>query len=713
MTAITPENGFRARARRLARGTVVFAIALGLCAGSGAAAAQGDDEQGSVSLDLSVGPFGTVVQGSTTTASVSLTNDTEQAVPAGDVVVELNRTPLTDRVALSDWLEADDDGKDADFTALASDSFSSADPGDTVTTTVPIPADSLGDLAPGVYPVRASLVGTASDDDEQTVRTSATSVLVVEGAQRPRVGVLVPITATPEGGSLLTSDELTELTAPDGDLTAQLDGVTGTSAVLAIDPSIPAAIRVLGTSAPQSAIDWLDRLDGLPNERFELQFGDADPTTQSQAGLDALLRPTTLSPFLDPENFRLPDTPQTGVPEPTPTPPSADEPELPDDQTLSAVTGAVSGILWPRGEVTDADLAMFGTYVGRTVTTILPSSAIGSPAAAHVTVGEHDVLVTDAEASAALSRAATESDATARARSLATASAFLFLSAQAAPDAAILVGLDRDDTRPAGALRDAVSAVDTPGVGLATVRASTAAPATLADAAGDDRGTSLQLLLADESQLGSFSSILDDPQVLLSPERIRVLRTIAVGSSTSAFESAVADHREQTRATLHAVEIPPSSSIQLLTANADLPFQVRNDLPWPVSVRLSVAPSDPRLEVERITSAVIPANTNTRVKVPVSARVGSGELDLRLSLSSPTGVDIGQTQIVRVAVRAEWEGIGLTVFGALIVILIALGVIRTVRRLRREAGSGTTPDAGEDATPRADEASRADDRGVE
>ena len=40
---------------------------------------------------------------------------------------------------------------------------------------------------------------------------------------------------------------------------------------------------------------------------------------------------------------------------------------------------------------------------------------------------------------------------------------------------------------------------------------------------------------------------------------------------------------------------------------------------------------------------------------------------------------------VRVAVRAEWETIGLIIFGSLAVLLIVGGVVRTVHRRRREA----------------------------
>ncbi|WP_217177048.1 DUF6049 family protein [Streptomyces sp. AC495_CC817] len=695
MTVITPESGFRARLRRLISGAAVFAISLGLCVVSGApaaTAATGDDDTApAVELHLTVGLRGTVVQGGAATASIAVQNDSETALSEARVLLELNRTPLVDQASLTAWLdeESTDDGT---FELLASESTSAVAPETSATAALSIPAADLDGLAPGVYPVRASLSGAVSGSgaDATPIDAATTSVLVVDAASRPRVTVLVPLTATPaDGASLLTRDELTALTAPDGDLTAQLDGVSGTSAVLAVDPSILAAIRVLGASAPAQVTDWLDRLNGLPNERFALQFADADATTQAQAGLPSLLQPTTLQTYLDPANF-----PATGAtPTPTPTPEPADGPRLPDDETLAAVDGAAPGLLWPRGDATVDDLDAFDAYLGDGLTTILPSTALSAPSAGHVSVDGHDVLVADAAASDALSAAAAEADADARGRSLAAANAALFLSSQAAAGAPLLVGLDRDDDRTGEALREAVLAADSATDDLASLRASTPSAATLAGGGADLRGDALQLLLAGEDDLSAFATILEDPRVLLAPERIRILRVISAGSSTKRFASDVEAHRDQTAETLDAVNLPQSSTIQLLTAAADLPFSVRNDLPWPVTIRLTARPSDPRLEVERVTEQVIQANTNGRVKVRVSSRVGSGELDLGLSLSSPTGVQIGQPQSVRVAVRAEWEGIGLGVFGGLIVVLLSLGIYRTVRRRRHDAAAGGDPDA--------------------
>lgn len=694
MTAITPEHGLRARLRRLAGRTVVLAIALGSCALAAPSAAMAADQSSSsddasVGFHVTAGLRGLVAPGSSTTAMLTVQNDTKSKLTSGQVQVELSKTPLTDEEAVSSWL--DDGEAPGDFASIGTDTTAVLDAGTSATTTIFVPAETLSDLTPGVYPLRAELTGATTentaDERSTTVATTASSVLVIAGSQTAQVGVLVPITATPAGGSLLTAEELSKLTAPDGSLTAQLDGVAGTTAVLAIDPSILAAIRALGSAAPETAQEWLTRLEGLPNTRFALQFGDADASAQAQAGLPALLQPTTLAPFLNGANFpQAPATPPpTASASATPTPTPTATPQLPDDEELTAIDGALPRILWPDDSLDQSDLAAFTGYLGEGTTTIVSSTAVGDQSTAHATSDGLDLLVTDAATSESLSDVAAEPDAVERQRLLAEASALLLLAEGRVPGAPLLIGLDRDEARTAGALRDAISTADSIGFELSALRATTPVSASISADVDPARAAAVTDLLADEGRLTAFSSILTDPQVLLSPERIRILRTLSVGTSASAFAKKVDAHKERTEGTLAAVNIPPSSTIQLLTANADLPIAVRNDLPWPVNVQLFASPTDPRLEVKPMTETVVQANSTVRVKVPVSARVGSGEVDLRLSLYSPTGVQIQDTQSVRVAVRAEWETIGLIVFGGLTVVLIALGVIRTVRRKRREA----------------------------
>ncbi|REJ06198.1 hypothetical protein DY023_06915 [Microbacterium bovistercoris] len=699
MTATSPTPGLRARARRLIGRLGAVAIVTSLLAlpttASPAAAA---DDEAEPTVTLEVAPAGAILPEAPLTAGVSVHNDTDAPLTEGVVSLAIGRTPLVDGAALDAWL--DEDASTGAFETIATQPTEPVRANEDDVTSVLVPASALTGLAPGVYPLRATLSGatTGTGDELSTWDLTSGSVVVIQAAKPADVSVLVPITATPENGSLLTADELADLTGPDGALTAQLDGVAGTTAILAIDPSIPAAIRALGMSAPTVATDWLARLDALPNDRFALQFGDADAATQAHAGLGDLLGPADLTGLMKSSDFA------TAAPTPTPTStPEQAEPVLPDNSVLTDIRNAVPGILWPRGDVTGDDLATFSRYLGDDVVTVLPDSSVDGEAGARATAGGRAVLLTDEDVSERLSAAVVADDPTARDRQIAAAAGHLFLTAAAAPNRPLLIGLDRSEKRSADDLRAAVTAVATSGTGLAGLTA--AAPVKVETTATPDetRAAALQTMLDDETRLQAFSSILEQPLALLAPERNQMLRVIGVGVSDKAFPKRVAEHRSQTVDTLGSVGIQDPAPVQLFTSAAPLPVWIRNDLPWPVNLTLITQPSDPRLSVQERTPVQAGAASNTRVTVPVEARVGSGEVEVQFRLTSPTGVPVGAAASATVTVRADWEGIGLGILGGVIVLLLGVGVLRTVLR-RRRAREASDADAAEtDAAPAASE----------
>lgn len=663
----------------------MFALAFGLIAAphltpppAAIADAEAPEPAAAARLSISAGVHGVVQPEAPLTTTVTIDNDSDEAIPAGRIAVEVNRTALTDADALTAWL---DSGQAAgSFTPLGSEESDAVAVSETSTSFISASASNLGDLGPGVYPIRGSLAG-----DGASTTLTAHSVLIVDADDSREIAVLVPLTATPADDGLLTADELTELTAPDGALTAQLDGVAGTSAVLAVDPLIPAAIRALGSAAPVDAVTWLERLESLPNERFALQPGDADAAVQAAAELPELLAPLPLTSYLDPANFVETDATATPTPSPSPSPEETEQPEepdLPDNAELLAISGAESGILWPLDDVRTADLAVFDAYLDADATTILPSTSLAATTSALMEIDGHRVLVADADASARLSDAAASIDDDDREREITAGLAQLTFTGS---QSTLLVGLDRDEMRTADALRETIlslSSVAQP-IDLSGLRAADPASSTLVGETSTERASTLDNLLADEDRLESFASILDDRLVLLSPERIALLRLIGVGAAEE-FTANAMTHRTATVATLDAVGVQQPSPIQLFTAAAPLPVWVRNDLPWPVHVTLASNPSDARLDVQPRTPVEAQPASNTRVKVPVEARVGSGTLSVGFSLTSPTGVHIGTDQTATVTVRAEWEGIGLGILGGIIGLLLVLGIVRTIVRRRRE-----------------------------
>ena len=690
MISTLHREGRRPRARRLlgrlAAALVVGSLGLGIAPATAADDADAEQQTDAVvEMFLSAGDAGEVTPGAPLLSSVTIENPTDGTITSGNVSVELNTTPLADGTALDAWL--DDDTAGGAFRTVAADSSPAVGDGSDETIELSVEPAALGELAPGVYPLKARLTGaTTTDADGKTVPLSITaaSVLVVPAPTDARTAVIVPVTATPENGALLTADELTALTSDGGDLAELIDAVSGTGAILAIDPAIPASIRVLGDRAPAGATRWLERFEALPNDMFTLQFGDADATVQAQSGRSELLGTPDLTPLLDPADFPAVDPKLEPTSEPTPTPLPTAEPELPESSELTAVRGAQGSILWPRPSVTEQDLAAFSAYLGDKTTTILPSTSVQDGAAVHSRVAAHDLLITDAAASARLSAAVERADSAAAEAGMAAVAGHLFFAEQRSPLTA--VALERSETRSPDALRAALLAFADPGATLSTLRAAEPASVSLAETTtAGARVGELNSMLAAADRLTAFATILEEPAVLLVPDRIRMLRVIGVGLDDDVFTERVAEHAERATTTLSSVNVVKPKPVQLFTSAAPLPVWVRNDLPWPVTVTLYSTPSDNRLDIQPATEVTALASSSTRVDVPIEARVASGQVDVRFRLESPTGVPIGQPEVADVTLRADWEGIGLGILGAVIVVLLIVGSVRMVRRRRADA----------------------------
>ena len=85
--------------------------------------------------------------------------------------------------------------------------------------------------------------------------------------------------------------------------------------------------------------------------------------------------------------------------------------------------------------------------------------------------------------------------------------------------------------------------------------------------------------------------------------------------------------------------------------------------PYPVNLVLYATPDDLHLDVQRATDVVATAASNTRVEVPVQARLGNGEVTIALQLRSRASGAIGPPESVDVNVRAEWATFALVALG--------------------------------------------------
>jgi hypothetical protein len=668
-------------------------------------AAVEEDAADAPSARLELPDGASIAPGDDLTAAVTIENPSADAFSAGSLALSIGASALGDRAALDEWLAG---GSAPALSELSRTTTGTVDARGSLTAeeTVESDEDGLDGLSAGVYPLQATFTSGGTT-------LHARSVVIVDDGTAS-VGIVVPLTGPPSERGLLTADQLAELTAPSGALGRRLDAVTGTGAVLAVDPALPAAIRALGASAPADAVEWLSRLESMPNERFALQFGDADVASQMRAGLDAPLQPGSLRAYERGEDFQLDPAEVTPTPEPTDAPEKdiASAPSYPELEELLDIGEQAATVYWPLDGTADAGIVESLSADG--TLTLIPSTSTEEGADGEaVSARAEGALVYDAEVSDALNGLAAPAEEASEEAADPDAdrlrvSAELWFASREADGRPLLLALDRlapgaeEDEEGLRAALEVVSRNDTvTTVGLEPLLAEEPRPVTIAGTDPDEeRVAAVSSFTAPEEAMERLATVLAEPEMLTGQARAEALQLLGTGwaQAPDAWRDAVAAHATATADRLEAVRVQLHAQVQLFSAEAPLPVWVHNNLAWPITVVLQVRPDDARLDVRDRIEVEVPAGSNPRVEIPVEARVGSGDVQLEVTLLTPTGEQIGPVQTMDVTVRAEWERIGLGVLIGIISLLVVGGIIRTVLRRRarkraKAAQNGTEQDA--------------------
>ncbi|WP_139415661.1 DUF6049 family protein [Agromyces laixinhei] len=714
------------------------ALALLTPTPSAATAAEEPAAAGSVTLRIAPTVSTTIAPDATVTLEVEVRNATTEPVSAGALRVVRSDSDIDEPGEVDAWLaqapEPVVDVAAAELTSIDGTIASEAAtavlaPGESDTVSVTLPPEALD-------PIDTSPVLGFGAELLVDGRLVATAAEVAANANAPVTGptslaVVVPVTVPPTASGLLGADDLATWTSPFGLLSRQLDALVGRPVTIAVDPRIIASIRALGSAAPVSAVAWLERLAGLPNEIFPLAYADADVAAQAQIGMPALLAPTSFTDALDPANFTaeaggaadpgVPDGDGATSPAPTPTTPATGE--LPTAEALLAWPYTRTDLAWPADDTVAAgDLAVFGAS-GLTTSILAPGNVEPGVqwANASSTVDGASAVVADARLTPPL-REATEaqSDIEWRAATGRLGAELALIGTSAEPRGTLLATLSRSagaQSARVSATLDAVTA--NPLVAAASLTDVVGAPPvarTLIDApeAQPRLDNVARIIRADES-VAAFATMLDDPGELTGPTRRDALALLDVGwiADIPAWEAAVGGWLVAQSRTLDSVSVVPSSLINVVSSETGVPTTILNALPYPVTVIVNVAPSNGRLVVEdQVTVTIAPESRGTAT-VPVAAGIGNGAVTLSVSLTSPTGVPIGVPVAIPANVQADWEGLGAAIIGIIVVVFFGLGIWRNIRRLRtRRAEAAASGETGEsDAADEAAGASEADAAG--
>ena len=500
--------------------------------------------------------------------------------------------------------------------------------------------------------------------------------------------VVVPLAVPEAETGFIPIDALAQYTSASGLLTRELDAVIGRPVAIAIDPRIIASIRILGSSAPPSALAWLARLAAVSNETFPLTYADSDITLATQAGSGRVLEPESFDFAIDPALFTPPDALD---PTPAPTPPAI---ELPTSESLLQWPYSLTSIAWPReGSVVADDLAAIAA--GGYVTTLLSSSNVTreepSPL---VTVGDSRVAVADDTVSTAL-RAAVASVGV---EDWQAAMSTVFATLDAAP-ASVLATLDRSVPITGTHVADTLAALQAdPRVRFTGLRELlTEAPdgATLVDMPQDaSRLARVTLLLDAERADTRFATVADSPATITAPRRLELLSLLSTAwlQNPDGWITATDTHLTASSVLRASVQVVAYSSFNLLADSAGLPIAVSNTLDQPVTVYITVRPETALLAVvDSRVALVVEPDSQAKGQIPVQA-VSNGTVRVLITLSSGVGVPVGDPATAEINVQAGWETPIVLVIGAIVVLVFAVGIVRNILRRRRPVDTVASDD---------------------
>ena len=210
-----------------------------------------------------------------------------------------------------------------------------------------------------------------------------------------------------------------------------------------------------------------------------------------------------------------------------------------------------------------------------------------------------------------------------------------------------------------------------------------------------DTSTAIEAMASSLTSLEPLAKATDDPDAVYDSVTPQILPSLAAQLTPSEQLDSATAMTSQITGMLSAVTVEPSSAVNLINKSANFPVLVRNNLPWPVHVDVTLVPDDPRLRATPALSQTLAAQGATTVEVPVGA-IGSGDIEVTYKVTTPDGVVLDDSQTVTVRMRAGWEDAITAVIASLFAALFLVGITRSLRkRAARKAQDSSEADSSE------------------
>ena len=223
-----------------------------------------------------------------------------------------------------------------------------------------------------------------------------------------------------------------------------------------------------------------------------------------------------------------------------------------------------------------------------------------------------------------------------------------------------------------------------------------------------DTSTAITAMASSLTMLEPLANATDDPNAVYDSVTPRILPALSAQLTPSEQLDSATAMTSQITGMLSAVTVEPSSAVNLINKSANFPVLVRNNLPWPVRVDVTLVPDDPRLRATPALSQTLAAQGATTVEVPVGA-IGSGDIEVTYKVTTPDGTVLDDSRTVTVRMRAGWEDAITAVIASLFGLLFLAGIRRSLRKRAARKAQASSDGSAQEVTRADTEAEPATD----
>ena len=223
-----------------------------------------------------------------------------------------------------------------------------------------------------------------------------------------------------------------------------------------------------------------------------------------------------------------------------------------------------------------------------------------------------------------------------------------------------------------------------------------------------DTSTAITAMASSLTMLEPLANATDDPNAVYDSVTPRILPALSAQLTPSEQLDSATAMTSQVTGMLSAVTVEPSSAVNLINKSANFPVLVRNNLPWPVRVNVTLVPDDPRLRATPALSQTLAAQGATTVEVPVGA-IGSGDIEVTYKVTTPDGTVLDDSRTVTVRMRAGWEDAITAVIASLFGLLFLAGIRRSLRKRSARKAQASSDGSAQETTQADTEAEPATD----